>query len=61
MLVKLQCFCCYKENVPPVLPYVFVVVKPLSHVQLFAAPWAAARQVSLSFHHLLEFAQTHVH
>ena len=26
----------------------FVVVQSLSHVQLFAAPWTAARQVSLS-------------
>ena len=27
----------------------FVVVQSLSHVQLFAIPWAAARQTSLSF------------
>ena len=27
----------------------FVVVQPFSHVQLFAIPWAAARQASLSF------------
>ena len=28
---------------------VVVVVQLLSHVQLFATPWTAARQVSLSF------------
>ena len=28
---------------------VFVVVQSLSHVQLFATPWTAARQASLSF------------
>ena len=27
----------------------FVVVQLLSHVQLFATPWTAARQASLSF------------
>ena len=32
-----------------------------SHVQLFANPWTAACQSSLSFHNLLELAQTHVH
>ena len=42
---------------------VIVVVQLLSRVQLFAAPWTAARQTSLSFtvSCLLEFAQTHVH
>ena len=29
--------------------YIIVVVQSLSHVQLFATPWTAARQVSLSF------------
>ena len=29
--------------------YHFVVVQSLSHVQLFATPWTAAHQVSLSF------------
>jgi len=41
---------------PPSLKYTFcppfpfvVVVQSLSHVQLFATPWTAARQASLSF------------
>ena len=29
--------------------YIFFVVQLLSHVQLFAIPWTAARQASLSF------------
>ena len=29
--------------------YIVVVVQLLSHVRLFAAPWTAARQASLSF------------
>ena len=33
----------------------------LSCVQCFATPWTAACQASLSIHHLLEPAQTHVH
>ena len=43
--------------------YLLVVVQSLSHVQLFATPWTAARQASLSFilHYLLEFTQTHAH
>ena len=35
-----------------------VVVQLPSHVQLFATPWTAARQASLS---LPEIAQIHVH
>ena len=35
--------------------YQFSSVQSLSHVQLFATPWTAARQASL------ELAQTHVH
>ena len=35
-------------------------VQSLSHVQLFAAPWTAACQASLSFT-ISEFPQTHVH
>ena len=31
-----------------ILTEVFSSVQPLSHVQLFAIPWTAARQVSLS-------------
>ena len=31
------------------LPFLTVVVQSLSRVQLFATPWTAARQVSLSF------------
>ena len=31
------------------IPVVVVVVQSLSHVQLFATPWTAARQASLSF------------
>ena len=43
--------------------YFLVVVQSLSHVQLFATLWTAARQASLSFilHYLLEFTQTHAH
>ena len=37
-----------------------VLVQSFSHVRLFAAPWAAARQASLSFTISHEFAQTHV-
>ena len=37
-----------------------VVVQLLSRVRIFATPWAAACQASLSFT-ILEFAQTHVH
>ena len=36
------------------------VVQLISHVRIFAAPWTAACQASLSFT-ILEFAQTHVH
>ena len=36
-------------------------VKSLSHVRLSATPWTAAWQASLSFHHPLEPAQTHVY
>ena len=38
-----------------------VVVQSLSHVWLFETSWTAAHQAYLSFKHLLEFAQTHVH
>ena len=38
-----------------------VVVQSLSCVQLFVTSWTSARQASLSFHHLPELAQTHVH
>ena len=38
-----------------------VAVHLPSRVQLLATSWTAARQASLSFSHLLEFAQTHVH
>ena len=33
----------------------------LSRVWLFATPWIAARQASLSIHQLPEFTETHVH
>ena len=36
-------------------------VQSLSHMQLFATPWTAARQASLSIHQFPEFTQTHVH
>ena len=39
----------------------FIVVQLLSHVQLFATPWTAALQASLSFTIPWSFAQTHVH
>ena len=38
-----------------------VVIQSLSHVWLFVTPWTAARQAFLSFNHLLDLAQTHVH
>ena len=38
-----------------------LVVHSLSCVQLFATLWTAAGQASPVLHHLLEFAQTHVH
>ena len=42
--------------------YMYVVVQWPSRVQLFATPWTIARQASLPVpHHLLEFAQVHVH
>ena len=42
--------------------YEIVVVHSLICVWLFATPWTAARQASLSFPvHLLELAQIHVH
>ena len=33
----------------PRVPQLIVVIESLSHVQLFATPWTAARQASLSF------------
>ena len=39
----------------------FSSVQSLSCVWLFATPWTAARQASLSITQLLELAQTHVH
>ena len=41
-----------------------VALQPLSHARLLVTPQTAARQDSLSSfpaHHLLQFAQTHVH
>ena len=41
---------------------IFSSVQSLSHVLLFATPWAAALQASMSItHQLPELAQTHVH
>ena len=37
-----------------------VVIQLLSHVQLFATPWTAARQAPLSITNY-QFAQIHVH
>ena len=39
----------HKVRVYTILKYSFVVVQSLSHVWLFATPWTAARQASLSF------------
>ena len=39
----------------------FSSVQSLSHVWLFATPWIAARQASLSITKLLEFTQIHVY
>ena len=41
--------------------FVVVLVQSLSHVRLFATPWNAACQASLSFTISQEFAQMHVH
>ena len=38
-----------------------VVIQLLSHVQLFATPWTAARQASLSFTVSQSFLKHHVH
>ena len=39
---------------------IVIVVQSLNPVLLFAAPWTAARQTSMSFI-IFPFAQTHVH
>ena len=39
----------------------FSSVRSLSCIRLFATPWTAAHQASLSHHQLPEFTQTHVH
>ena len=39
----------------------FSSVQMLRCVRLFATPWTAARQVSLSITNSQEFTQTHVH
>ena len=39
----------------------FSSVQLLSNVQLFATPWTAAHQASLSITNSPEFTQTHVH
>ena len=39
----------------------FTSVQSLSHVQLFATPWTAAHQASLSITNSWQFTQTHVH
>ena len=36
-----------------------IVVESLSHVRLFVTLWSVTCQAS--FHHLLKFAQTHIH
>jgi len=41
--------------------YEVVVVRSLSHVQLFVTPWPIAHQTPISFTCLLEFAQIYVH
>ena len=50
-------FSCFSDD-PTVQ---FSLVQSLSCVRLFATPWTAARQASLSISPLLEFTQTHVH
>ena len=42
------------------VPGAFIVVQSLSLFRPFVTPWAAAHQAPLS-HHLLEFAEIHVH
>ena len=41
--------------------FLLSAVQSLNHVQLFATPWTAACQASLSHHQFPELAQTHVH
>ena len=53
------CCCCVKAFQFVIFPFIFgfvsclrrhvVIVQLLNHVQLFATPWTAARQASLSF------------
>ena len=47
---------CYRQGL-----LLGVSVPLLSHVQLFATPWTAARQASLSITNSQKIAQTHVH
>ena len=56
---KFPTFSNKKEKNPTVITFT-VVLQSLSHVQLFATPWTAARWAPLSFT-VLEFAQIHVH
>ena len=46
--------------VPPLSTGLVFVVKSLSRVRLFATPWTAAHQASLSFT-ISELAQTYIH
>ena len=49
-----------RSNDHPVNCSLHFAVQLLSHIQLFAIPWAAAHQASLSFT-VSQFAQTHSH
>ena len=69
---KIKMYCNKEIELWPALQYVvklfeiyalqFSSVQSLSRVQLFATPWIAARQASLSITNSLpEFTQTHIH
>ena len=58
---KEDCLLCFWYRVCFRLMVQFSSVQLLSRVRLFATPWIAALQASLSHHQLLEFTQTHVH
>ena len=65
MLIGLSTISVYFDSTTPELSTcdrdLYSSVQSLSRVWLFATPWTAARQASLSITQLPELAQTHVH
>ena len=53
-------FTCTKKTRSNILSFFGILVQSLNHVQLFAMPWTAALQASLSFT-ISQFAHSHVH